>query len=595
MGILSRLERKREAAEGGAIKDAPPSPGTEKDIEKHDESPVKIYSLRVLAMVLIVSLGGLIFGYDTVRSNLRVLEMPDFLARFADSTDPETGKPAFSNGRSGTIVGLLSIGTLLGAIVGAPIADRFGRRASIVFWCIIFCVGVIVQITTTTTWYQIALGRWVAGLGVGGLSVLTPMYQSETAPRQVRGSLISCYQLFITLGIFLAYCINYGTEADGSANSWRIPMGVGFIFPIIMAVGICFLRESPRWDYRHGKIDRARTTIAKTYGVPETHWEVAREMREIKAKLDAENAGGGKHPWHEVFTGPRMMYRTLLGVALQALQQLTGANYFFYYGTTIFTATGLSNSFVTSMILGGVNFGSTFLGIYFVENFGRRKTMIIGGLWMFCCFMVFASIGHFSLDRVTPTNTPGAGSAMIVFACLFILGYAASWGCMVWVIVGEIYPSRYRAKAMGLATASNWLWNFLISFFTPYITASIDYRYGYVFAACCFAGAAVVYFFVCESQGRTLEEIDTMYIYEVKPWQSSKWVAPEDDELPNTDALNLTPGGRGIKKADAAGMETQVVAVLRVRDLDRQPDSALFVVSIGRELILREDADCCRP
>lgn len=110
---------------------------------------------------------------------------------------------------------------------------------------------------------------------------------------------------------------------------------------------------------------------------------------------------------------------------------------------------------------------------------------------------------------------------------------------------------------MGLATASNWIWNFLISFFTPYITASIDYRYGYVFAACCFAGAAVVYFFVCESQGRTLEEIDTMYIYEVKPWQSSKWVAPEDDELPNTDALNLTPGGRGIKKADAAGMESE--------------------------------------
>lgn len=117
-----------------------------------------------------------------------------------------------------------------------------------------------------------------------------------------------------------------------------------------------FLRESPRWDYRKGRTERARVTIAKSYGVPENHWEVNREMGEIKAKFDAENAGGGSHPWYEVFTGPRMGYRTALGVVLQALQQLTGANFFFYYGTTIFQATGINNSFVTSMILGAVNF-----------------------------------------------------------------------------------------------------------------------------------------------------------------------------------------------------------------------------------------------
>ena len=139
-------------------------------------------------------------------------------------------------------------------------------------------------------------------------------------------------------------------------------MGVGFIWSVIIAIGIMFLRESPRWEYRKGKIESARTTIAKSYGVPENHWEVDREVREIKAKLDAENAGGGKHPWYEVFTGPRMMYRVLLGVSMQALQQLTGANFFFYYGTTIFTATGLDDSFQTSMILGGINFFMTIPG-----------------------------------------------------------------------------------------------------------------------------------------------------------------------------------------------------------------------------------------
>jgi SP family sugar:H+ symporter-like MFS transporter len=180
--------------------------------------------------------------------------MPDFLQKFHDQTGAPTdeypnGAPAFSNVRSGLIVALLSIGTLLGALIAAPIADKFGRKYSIVFWNIIFCVGVIVQITTTTTWYQIAIGRWVAGLGVGGLSVLTPMYQSETAPRYVRGALVSCYQLFITLGIFTAYCINFGTESDPSSSSWKIPMGIGFIWSGLMVAGIMFMQESPRWEY----------------------------------------------------------------------------------------------------------------------------------------------------------------------------------------------------------------------------------------------------------------------------------------------------------------------------------------------------------
>lgn len=166
--------------------------------------------------------------------------------------------------------------------------------------------------------------------------------------------------------------------------------------------------------------------------------------------------------------------------------------------------------------------------------------------------MVFSSLGHFALDQEDPSRTQGIGYAMIVFACLFIAGFAMTWGPIVWAVVGEIYPSRYRAKCMALATASNWTWNFLISFFTPYITGAIDYRYGYIFAACCFTGAVVVFLFVCESHGRTLEEIDTMYILGVNPIKSSKWQPPEGDELPNLDNTYLTPGARGIKKKNEA-------------------------------------------
>ncbi|KAK4951500.1 hexose transporter hxt5 [Elasticomyces elasticus] len=515
---------------------------------EEDTSKIRILRPRILAMALVVSIGGLIFGYDTGQIS-GFLEMEDFKARFADGPND-----TFGNVRSGTIVGLLSIGTLIGALCSAPIADRFGRRICIVVWNLVFCVGVIVQISTSQHWYQIAIGRWVAGLGVGGLSVLTPMYQSETAPRQVRGALVSCYQLFITCGIWLANCVNFGTHLMTGPVQWQLPMGIGFIFPAIMATGIMFLRESPRWDYRNNNMDRARATIAKSYGVSENHFEVKREMREIKEKYEAENAGGGKHKWYEVVTGPRMAYRTALGVTLQALQQLTGANFFFYYGTTVFAGIGLSDSFVTAIILGSINFAMTFPGLYVVEHFGRRRALIAGALWMFMCFMIFASIGHFLLEEGRQTNT--AGTVMIVFTALFIAGYAMTWGPIIWAVIGEIFPTRYRATCMGVSSASNWIWNFLISFFTPFITSAIDYRYGYVFAACNFAGAVIVYFFLCESSGRSLEEIDTMYILHVSPIKSTKWVAPEGEDLVTADQLYLEPGARNIKKQDAAGMET---------------------------------------
>jgi SP family sugar:H+ symporter-like MFS transporter len=220
-----------------------------------------------------------------------------------------------------------------------------------------------------------------------------------------------------------------------------------------------------------------------------------------------------------------MLYRILLGIALQSLQQLTGANFIFYYGTSIFNGIGLSNSYVTSIILGAVNFGMTLPGLYIVEHYGRRKCLMYGGAWMFICFLIWASVGH-EIIHSDPTNH-SAGIVMIVFTCLFIVGFATTWGPIVWAICGEMYPFRYRAVCMGVATAANWTWNFLISFFTPFINNTIDFRYGYVFAACCFLAVLVVFFFVNETQGRTLEEVDTMYVLHVKPWKSSSWVAPE--------------------------------------------------------------------
>ncbi|KAL5001415.1 general substrate transporter [Aspergillus recurvatus] len=534
------------------------------DQEKHDEandSPVPFVTWRSIALGAFVSIGGIIFGYDTGQIS-GFLEMENFKRQFGQLQSD--GTYAFNNVRSGLIVSMLSIGTLLGALMAGPLADRIGRKWSIAFWCIILHVGLIIQISSPhPKWYQFMMGRFVTGFGVGACSLLVPLYQGETSPKQIRGAMVCSYQLFVTLGIFIAYCINYGTESMGNSASWRIPLGITFLWALLLGVGIIFFPESPRYDFRHGRAEKARQTMSKLYGVPRNHRTIIEELTEIREQLEAESASkGGFLGWIEMFQGPRMLYRITLGIVLQALQQLTGANYFFYYGTTVFNGAGISNVFVTQMILGGVNFGTTFFGLYVVEHFGRRKSLVTGGIWMFVNFMVFASVGHFSLNVDNPPATPGAGKAMVVFACLFITGFATTWGPMIWAIVAELYPSRYRAKAMAMATASNWLWNFLIGhkkrFFTPFITGDIDFAYGYVFAGCLFAAVLIVYFFVLEGKGKTLEEMDMMYVMRVPPWKSSKWVPPPPEERVTTAHILDQRAARDLANEDESSKRNQV-------------------------------------
>lgn len=193
------------------------------------------------------------------------------------------------------------------------------------------------------------MGRWVAGLGVGALSLLVPMYQAETAPRHIRGALISTYQLFITFGIFLASCFNYAVYEHQryTAASWRIVIGIGFVWAFVLGAGILLFPETPRYAYRKGRTEEAKATMCKVYGCSPNHYSVYMELEEIEAKLRAEsNKQGPIKEWFHMFSAPRMTYRIVLGMTLQMFQQLTGANYFFYYGTVIFKATGINNRFV---------------------------------------------------------------------------------------------------------------------------------------------------------------------------------------------------------------------------------------------------------
>ncbi|KAF1943860.1 general substrate transporter [Clathrospora elynae] len=503
----------------------------------------------LIAVVLgaVASIGGFMFGYESGQIS-GFLEMSDFQNRFG-----ENGK--FSAVRSGAIVGLLAVGTLFGCLCSAPLADTYGRRLTISGSAFFYIIGVIIEITSEDVWVQFAMGRFAAGLGIGALSTVVPMYQSESIPKRIRGATVSSYQLFITLGIWTAYMVNYGTDKDYvNSAQWRIPNGLSAVWALILGSTILLLPESPRYAYRKGNVDDARMNMARLNGVDPHSAFIDKEIAEIQEKLEAESAGG-EHPWHEIFTGPRMLYRTLLGMALQAGQQLTGANYFFYYGTTIFAATGLSNSYVTSIILGTVNVVATIFGLWVVENVGRRKAMMAGAAWMAVCLFIYSFIGQYQLDHNNPLSTPQAGNIMIVFTCLFIAAFATTWGPLVWAIVGELYPARYRATCMALATATNWLFNFIISFCSTLITDRIDYFYGLVFAVSLVVLFFIVYFFMIETKGRSLEEIDTMYVLHVNPITSSKFdpSSLQKDGLVDTDRLHMGAGGRTFSKAEQAG------------------------------------------
>lgn len=277
-----------------------------------------------------------------------------------------------------------------------------------------YIIGVIIEITSKRVWVQFAMGRFAAGLGIGALSTVVPMYQSESIPKRIRGATVSSYQLLITLGIWTAYMVNYGTvDAYSNSAQWRIPNGLSALWAIMLGSTILLLPESPRYAYRMGRIEEARQNMARLEGVDPHSAFIDAEIAQIQEKIEAESAGG-EHPWHEIFTGPRMLYRTLLGMVLQAGQQLTGANYFFYYGTTIFQATGLENSYVTSIILGTVNVAATIIGLWIVENVGRRKAMMGGAAWMFVCLFIYSFVGQYMLNHDFPQSTPQAGNIMIV-------------------------------------------------------------------------------------------------------------------------------------------------------------------------------------
>lgn len=454
------------------------------------------------------------------------MAMPYFIEHFRPHSY-DTEIPAWM---SSLITSILSAGTFFGAVIAGDLADYFGRRTTIIAGCGVFIVGIILQ-TASTSYKLLVGGRAVAGIGVGFVSAIIILYMSEIAPRKIRGALVSGYQFCITIGLLLASCVCYGTQNRKDTGSYRIPIAIQFAWAIILAVGLFLLPESPRWYVKKGRADRAAVALSRIRGQSPDSPYIRDELAEIVANHEYEQSlqpsSSYFGQWAACFRGglrrPNSPLRlTILGTSMQMMQQWTGVNFIFYFGTAFFKRLGtIKNPFLMGLITTLVNVCSTPVSFYTIEKFGRRPLLIWGALGMLICEFIVAIMGTARPDDAQ------IAKAQIAFICIYIFWFASTWGPGAWVVIGEIFPIPIRARGVALSTASNWLWNCIIAVITPYMVnedqGNLQSKVFFIWGGLCCLCFLYAYLLVWETKGLTLEQVDQMMEECGRPSRSAGW------------------------------------------------------------------------
>jgi sugar porter (SP) family MFS transporter len=497
------------------------------------EAPVTV---KAYLMCVFAAFGGFFFGYDSGYVG-GVLGMKYFIHQFqklpypaAGATPDQSAYFVLSSSNNSLIVSILSAGTFFGAIIAGDLSDWFGRRTTIITGCGVFAVGVALQLASSSI-ALLAVGRIIAGFGVGFVSAIIILYMSEIAPRKVRGAIVAGYQFAITLGLMVASCVDYATQNRLDSGSYRIPISIQLIPAIILATGLFILPESPRYFVIKGQLEKAAAVLSRVRGQPQDSEYIQQELAEIIANHEYEMSvipqSGYFSSWANCFKGglskpSSNLRRTILGTSLQMMQQWTGVNFIFYYSTIFLQSLNtISNPFLISMIFTIVNVCSTPISFWTVERFGRRTILIWGALGMVICQFIVGAVG---------TALPGnenATRALIAFICIYIFFFASTWGPGAWVVIGEIFPIPIRSRGVGLSTASNWLWNCIIAVITPYMVGKDKGNLGpkvfFIWGSLCAVCFVYSYLLIPETKGLSLEQVDRMF-EETTPRHSSKWV-----------------------------------------------------------------------
>ncbi|KAH7207823.1 general substrate transporter [Fusarium redolens] len=502
----------------------------------------------IFGLSMFASLGGFLFGYDQgVVSG--VLTMESFAADFP--------RIYLDSGFKGWFVSTLLLCAWFGSLINGPIADYLGRKGSILLAVVVFTIGSAFQAGANSIPMLFA-GRAVAGLAVGMLTMIVPMYMSEVSSPGIRGTLVVLQQLSITLGILVSYWLEYGTQYIGghrcapdipysggtsdkptfdprydvgpngctgqSEAAWRVPFALQIFPALVLGIGMIFFPESPRFYLMRHKEDQALAALAQLRQVHVDTESIRAEYLAIKAEvLFDESITKERFPGKKgislfaaqhvalVSTWPAFK-RLAIGCCIMFFQQFMGCNAIIYYAPAMFAQLGLSGNtsgLLATGVYGIVNTLSTLPALFLIDKLGRRPLLMCGAAGTFISLVIVGGIigGYGS----ALADNKSAGWVGIVFIYIYDVNFSFSFAPIGWVLPSEIFNLGNRSKAMAITTSATWMCNFIIGLVTPDMLATIGWGTYIFFAAFCLLAFFFTYFFVPETRGKSLEDMDLVF------------------------------------------------------------------------------------
>lgn len=502
---------------------------------------VGYHTFNPYVIAFIATIGGMLFGFDT--SSVSAFVSEDAYLKFFNSPDSLT---------QGGVTAAMAGGSFLGCLFAGYISDRLGRKPVIQFSSFIWMVGAAIQCSCRNLGQLIA-GRVIGGVAVGFASSQVPVYIAEISPKNIRGRLVGVFQWAVTWGILIMFFISFGcTYIDGPA-SFRTAWGIQMVPGFILFLGTLILSESPRWLASKDRWEEALDIIAQVQGGGDVnHPQVLIEIEEIKETVRIEREAKDMSIL-DLFRKDSIN-RTMVGIWAQIWQQMCGVNVMMYYIVYIFSMAGFTGNatLVSSSIQYVINVVMTIPALLFIDRWGRRPLLIIGGflmmIWLFAVAGLLATYGE-PVDQVNgnsqirikiPADQKSAANAVIACSYLFVASYAPTWGPGVWVYNSEIFPLRQRAIANGITASANWIFNFALALFVPSAFTNITWKTYIIFGVFCVCLTIHVFFLFPETKGKSLEEINQVWEEGVAAWKSASF----EPKRPSLSDIKEVGGGR---------------------------------------------------
>lgn len=465
-------------------------------------APAQHLNAKVVGISLAAAVGGFLFGFDTSVINGAVNALSEEFS--------------LGPGLTGFAVSSALLGCAVGAWFAGSLSNRYGRIPVMVIAAILFFVSAVGSGLAFGVW-DLILWRVIGGLGVGAASVIAPAYIAEVAPARFRGRLGSLQQLAIVLGIFAALLSNalIANTAGGSSETfwfgvaaWRWMFMIEAVPAAAYGVMALFLPESPRYLIRRGQLDRASKVLYDFTG----EVDVNLKIEQIRKTLEREDTESLRDLVGERFGLKPIVW---LGILLSLFQQLVGINVIFYYSTTLWQSVGFdeSQALLTSTFTSIMNIVATIIAILLVDRVGRRVMLLVGSAGMAVSLALMAlafSFGEMSAGAESVSLPDPWSTVALVAANAFVMFFGTTWGPLVWVLLGEIFPNRIRASALAVAAAAQWAANWAVSASFPTLSdIGLSFAYG-LYAAFALLSLVFVFLWVPETKDRELEDMDSL-------------------------------------------------------------------------------------